>query len=305
MTELQLSFLMDLVINYVVITGIANLAFGRGNIWVVGHGSLLACGGIYAWAAFEYSAPVGIVVAILAMLFWSMLLSLGAVSLRGDRFIVVSLASAYAAYSMSIAVFGDGVRDVPGALTYSGKLEVVLAAFCVAVILTVYLVGLSRSKLDPILMIARDEPIVLDTSGLPSKPTIFWLHLISCIPVGLIGILAVVFETGYSANLHSITYCLLLFVVVFGFGTNTVIGCVAAAFCVTTLERAIEIALASQWADPLFSEVLRYFGMSRGTETASNIAVPLTQGILAVFLIFAVRYRPEGLFGKESRWIRK
>ena len=306
MTELQLGFLLDIVVNYVVIATIANLAFGRGRIWVVGHGALLATGGVYAWAAMEYSALIGTLVAVLSLVVWAAMLSAVAALLPGDRFVVVSLASAYAAYALSFAVFGDGIASgIPGAITLSQKHAAVAAAICVAALLSSYLLGFPRSRLDPLLLIARDEPLILTTSGLGSKPTAFWLHFVSCIPVGLIGILVVVFRTGYSGNMHSASKSLLLFVLVFGFGTNTIIGCAAASLCISSIERAVQLVLASDWGSAPSLWMMRLLGIARETDTASNIAVSVTQVLLAVLLILAVRYRPEGLFTDRSRWMRQ
>ena len=61
MNDLQISFLFETAIGFLVIAAISNLALGKGRLWVLGHAAFLGTGGAYAWAASLWPWPVALV----------------------------------------------------------------------------------------------------------------------------------------------------------------------------------------------------------------------------------------------------
>lgn len=305
MNELQLVFLFDTALGFVVIASISAIAFGKSRLWVVGHASFLATGGVYALGAQIWPVWLAILAALAALIAWATLLSLAAAFLEGDRFVVVSLGSAYATYATFFARFGDGLRDVPGAVTPAEKSAIFSLLLVIILGLSIYIHGLSKSSINTILLLARDHPELLQSSGLSVRPIRFWIHMVSALPIGVAGILMVAFYQTYSPNAHAAPLCLLLFVVGIPFGTNTLGGSAAAALCLSGLMRAVSLALSSELANSAYEKLAIWSGRGGVAETASNLSEPLTQLLLAALFIVLIRILPEGLFGKETIWVRR
>lgn len=305
MNELQLSFLLEVAVNFLVICSISTLAFGRGRLWVVGHAALLGSGGVFALVSRELPLAIAVLATIILVACWAAALSAAAAGLEGDRFVVVSLASAYGAYAFFIATLGEGVRDLPGAHTVMGRALVLGGAMAVCAVLALYTWGLSQSGLNSILVLGRDQPLVLKAAGLPSRPLVFWLHLVSTAPVGIAGLAAVAFHCTYSPAAHALPRCLILFALAFPFGVNSLGGSIAAAVLLGVLGRVVDLALASELVNRAYAAIVRWGGVAGAGATASNLAAPMTEALLALLFIVLLRARPQGVWGTESRWARK
>jgi ABC-type branched-subunit amino acid transport system permease subunit len=305
MTDLQVSFLFETAVGFLVIASISNVALGKARLWVVGQAAFLGTGGVYAWAAGAWPWPAALAVTAGLFLVATGVLSLAAALLKGDRFVVVSLAAAYSAYSVGVSLFGEGVRDLPAPRSSEGALAILALALAACLGFGLYVWGLARSDLDTVLVVARDEHMVLKSGRLDPRPIAFWVHFVSTVPVGVGGVLAAAFYGAYSPNTHAVSRCLLFFVMAFLFGTTSVLGSVAAALLLSTLGRAVDLVLSSPGVDAAYVALQSWLGSGTAAETASNIAAPLTEGLLAVVFIVLIRLKPEGVFGTVTSWIRR
>ncbi len=276
MNELQAVFVFETLLSFVVIASISVLAFGKGRLWVVGQPSFLASGGIYAWASENWSTGTSVLIALLIFFIAALFLSLAAALLEGDRFVVVSLGWAYVTYAVFFAKFGDAVRGIRGVETSEARFMILGLLLILAIVVGIYAVGLKRSPINTVLLLARDYPPSLESSGLSVRPLRFWIHLISTLPVGLAGILIVMFYHTYSPAVHGASRCLLLFVVGIPFGINSLRGSMAAAICLTALTRAVDLGLSSEAATHFYRWVADRSNAADWA-TASNLSAPLTQ----------------------------
>jgi ABC-type branched-subunit amino acid transport system permease subunit len=231
---------------------------------------------------------------------WITLLSFAAAYLAGDRFVVVSIAANYAVYMLFIARFGEGVRDLPGASSNEDRITLVSLMLLISVALALYVAGLGKSRLNAYLLIARDQPWVLYASQAPVKAQIFWIHFASSIPVCIAGVVSAAFYRAYSPNMHSVSLSLLLFIVGIPFGIDSLKGATSAALFFVSLRRFVDLLFSSSIADRAYQAWMR-----NSAVTASSLSAPFSEALLALLMLILIKLKPQGLFGTQTRWIRR
>ena len=304
MSELQLTFLRDVMASFLVISSISCLAVGKIGLWPVGHVAFLGSGGIYA-ALTQIMPPVPAACgAFVLALAWAALVSFGAAWLEGDQFVISSLASGYAAFAIAVAVFGQGVRDLPGSGSAEGRQLVIGVFFVICLSFSFWLWALDRSRTGTMLRIFRDRPEVLAVAGFSLRGARFWVHFMAAVPPIIGGLLLVTYQCSYSANLHSPARGILLFAIAFPFGLNTVAGGWLAALSLVTLSRLFDFILASEGLRMMVFRLEVTLGSRGLMQTVDGLGAPLTEVCLGLLLILFIRLRPQGLLGTETRWTR-
>ena len=212
------------------------------------------------------------------------LLALPAVRLKGDYFILATLAFQFIIFSLlnnltgitngSLGIAGIGPPVLFGTLHIAGQIPFLILSITMALVMGFLMYKLYYSPFGLALRAMRDDEVALQASGRDTRRLKILAFVLSSMFIGWAAYaFANYMSFIYPGGFHLSESIFILMAVILG-GSGTIRGAVAGAAFVI-----------------LIPEILRFTGMP------DNVAAPLKQMIFGLILILVMRYRPGGLLG--------
>jgi len=215
----------------------------------------------------------------------SLLLALPAIRLKGDYFILATLAFQFIIFSLlnnltgitngNIGVSGIGPAELFGLIEIKGQTSFLVLSSVLMLIVIFILYKIYYSPFGLALKALREDEIALQTMGRNTQRLNLMAFIISSAFIGWASYIFATYMTYiYPGGFHLEESIFILIAVLVG-GSGTIRGGIAGAVFVI-----------------LVPEMLRYAGFP------NDIAAPLKQILFGLILIIIMRYRPNGLLGE-------
>jgi branched-chain amino acid transport system permease protein len=272
---------------YLLVAFSLNLLLGYGGLLNIAHAAYYGLGA-YAYALVTVQLGLGLVPALLgaalvpALL--SLLVSLPALRLRGDGFVLMSLGVQiflFALFYNWIEITGGpyGLAGIPrpaiGGSSYASHGSIALIYFAIVAIALLILVVLKKSPFGRALQAIRDDELAARSVGIPVKRIKLEAFATASALVGIAGALYAGYVTYIDPTSFNLDESILMLSMVIVGGTGNLIGPVVGA--------SVLVALP---------EFLRLLELPNAQAGAGRL---LAYGLLLVLLMLA---RPQGLAGQ-------
>lgn len=214
----------------------------------------------------------------------SLMLALPAIRLKGDYFILATLAFQFIVFSIlnnltevtngSMGISAIGPVEVFGIFRVQGSSGFLLLSTILAILLVFFMYKLYYSPYGLALKALREDEIVLQTMGRNTRRLKTLAFVISSAFIGWASYVFATYMTYiYPGGFHLDESIFILIAVLIG-GSGTIRGGIAGAVFVI-----------------IVPELLRYTGFP------DDVAAPLKQVLYGLILIMVLRYRPNGIMG--------
>jgi branched-chain amino acid transport system permease protein len=283
-----ISHIIILINIYIILSVSTGLIVGLSSMISLGQAAFYGIGAYITALSIlvlELSLVPSLLLVMLVNAGISLLLAIPAIRLKGDFFILATLAFQFIIFALlnnltditrgSYGVGGIGPVYLLGDLTISGTTSfIVLSLAMVAVILLIFYL-LYHSPFGTILRAIREDEIALQTMGRNTRRKKILAFMISSSFMGWASYLFASYMTYiYPGGFHLDESIFILIAVLLG-GSGTIRGAVAGAVFVI-----------------LLPELLRYAGLP------DSISAPVNQMIFGLILILIMRFRSNGILGE-------
>jgi branched-chain amino acid transport system permease protein len=215
----------------------------------------------------------------------SLLLALPAIRLKGDYFILATLAFQFIVFSLlnnlssitngSLGISGIGPPDLFGIYEINGQTPFLILSSVLAGIVILFMYKLYYSPFGLTLRAIREDEIALQTMGRNTRRIKIMAFVLSSAFIAWGSFIFATYMTYiYPGGFHLDESIFILIAVLLG-GSGTIRGGIAGAIFVI-----------------IVPELLRFSGFP------DEVAAPMKQILFGLVLILVMRYRPNGLFGE-------
>ena len=283
-----LSHIIILINIYVILTVASGLIVGLSRMISLGQAAFYGIGAYITALCIimlDLSLIPSLILVMLVNGFISLLIALPSIRLKGDYFILATLAFQFIIFALlnnltsitngslgisgigPVSLFGMLELDGPGAFLF---LSTVLAAIVVFIFYRIY-----HSPYGTTLKALREDEIALQTMGRNTRRLKIYAFMISSAFIGWASYIFATYMTYiYPGGFHLEESIFILIAVLVG-GSGTIRGAIAGAVFVIVVP-----------------ELLRLAGLPE------NIAAPMKQIFFGLILILVMRYRPNGIMGE-------
>ena len=217
----------------------------------------------------------------------SFLLALPAIRLKGDYFILATLAFQFIVFALlnnltdvtngSLGISGIAAVKLFGLHTLSSQMSFLILSSVLAFLVVIVMYKLYYSRFGIALKAIREDEIAFQTMGRNTRKLKIMAFVISSAFIGWASYVFATYMTYiYPGGFHLDESIFILLAVLIG-GSGTIRGGIAGAVFVI-----------------LIPELLRYIGFP------DEIAAPAKQILFGLILIIIMRYRPGGLLGESK-----
>jgi branched-chain amino acid transport system permease protein len=279
-----------MVMIYIIITVSSNLLIGLSNQISLGQAALYGIGAyITALSTLVLDLPMipTLLIVMLVNAGISFLLSLPAIRLKGDFFILLTLAFQFIVYSVlynlvPITRGADGIGGIPapnilGLFTMDSNLSVFFLSMALVIIVIAMFYHFFYSPFGRALVALREDEVALQLLGRNTARIKIWAFVVSSAFLGLGSYLYASYMTYISPVSFNLQESIFILVAVLIGGVGTIRGSILGALFVI-----------------LLPEALRLLGLP------DQYAAPLHQMIYGSVLIAMMFVKPGGLAGKFS-----
>ena len=283
-----LSHILILINIYIILSVSTGLLVGLSRMISLGQAAFYGIGA-YITALCILLLDLSLIPSLILVMFVnagiSLLLALPAVRLKGDFFILATLAFQFIVYYLlnnlvsvtngTLGIGGIGPASLFGIFEISGQGGFLIMSAVLAVIVLALFYKLFHSPYGLALKALREDEVALQTTGRNTHRLKILAFVISSAFIGWASYIFATYMTYiYPGGFHLEESIFILIAVLLG-GSGTIRGGVAGAVFVIVIP-----------------ELLRYAGFP------DDIAAPLKQILFGLILILVMRYRPNGLFGE-------
>ncbi len=279
-----------LILIYTIITVSSNLLIGLSNQISLGQAALYGIGA-YITAlcsmVLNLSMIPTIILVVLVNALFSFLLSVPAIRLKGDFFILTTLAFQFIIYSIlynltSVTKGSDGIAGIPSPeLLKIFTLDSILSIFILSLVLTGIVIWFFYhffySPFGRALIAMREDEVALKVLGRSTRNLKIWSFVVSSAFIGLASYLYATYMSYINPGAFNLEESIFILIAVLIGGVGTIRGSVVGAMFIILLPEALRLlGLPDQYAAPMHQ---------------------MTYGLILILLMFV---RPGGLIGKFS-----
>ncbi|MEN8223754.1 MAG: branched-chain amino acid ABC transporter permease [Bacteroidota bacterium] len=282
-----LSHILILINIYVILTVSTGLIVGLTRMISLGQAAFYGIGAYITAMCIimlELSLIPSLIMVMLVNGLISLLLALPAIRLKGDYFILATLAFQFIIFSLlnnlsdltngSLGISGIGPVSLLGLVEIAGQNAFLLLSAVLALVVVMVFYKLYYSPFGLALKALREDEIALQTMGRNTRLLQLSAFVISSAFIGWASYVFATYMTYiYPGGFHLEESVFILIAVLVG-GSGTIRGGIAGAVFVIVIP-----------------ELLRHTGMP------DEVAAPLKQVLFGLILILVMRYRSNGLLG--------
>ena len=279
-----------LILIYTIITVSSNLLIGLSNQISLGQAAVYGIGAyITALCSMilNLSMIPTIIIVVLVNALVSFFLSIPAIRLKGDFFILTTLAFQFIVFSIlynlnSVTGGSDGISGIPSPEIFKiFTLDSTFSIFILALVMTIIVVWLFYhffySPFGRALVAMREDEVALKVLGRSTRNLKIWSFVVSSAFIGLASYLYASYMTYINPGAFNLEESIFILIAVLIGGVGTIRGSIiGAAFII------------------LLPEFLRLLGLP------DQHAAPMQQMIYGLILVLLMFVRPGGLIGKFS-----
>lgn len=272
MTELAIpiSITTKFAVYAVFLLSLNNIVLARTGLWPVGHLAFFGIGAFtlgFLTVTLHWSGILVYLAALIAVLIAALVSLIPAAAtfrLRGDFFILVSLAMCeLVRVAVQVVAGPGGFSGVPRPPGVTGDTTLMVVALCVLVLAALYSVALRKHRVETLCAIARaHEPTAL-TAGIDVQSLRTWLFAAGALLAATAGVLFAWYSTGTDPQRFTLTEAVILFTLAMLGGIDSIAGSLAAAavftvvtFFLDTILRGTAGVYAPRVADVIFGLIL-------------------------------------------------
>ena len=273
---------------YVILTVATGLIVGVSRMISLGQAAFYGIGAYITALCillFDLSLIPSLILVMVINGLISLLLALPAIRLKGDYFILATLAFQFIIFSLlnnltgitngNIGISGIGPAELFGLIEIKGQTSFLVLSSVLMLIVIFIFYKIYYSPFGLALKALREDEIALQTMGRNTQRLKLMAFIISSAFIGWASYIFATYMTYiYPGGFHLEESIFILIAVLVG-GSGTIRGGIAGAVFVI-----------------LVPEMLRYAGFP------NDIAAPLKQILFGLILIIIMRYRPNGLLGE-------
>ncbi len=283
-----LSHIIILINIYVILAVATGLIVGLSRMISLGQAAIYGVGA-YVTALCIIVLDLSLIPSLLIVMLLngliSLLIALPSVRLKGDYFILATLAFQFIVFALlnnltgvtngSLGLSGIGPVSIFGFADLAGPtdfltLSAILAALVVFIFYKIY-----HSPYGTALKALREDEVVLQTMGRNTRRMKVLAFVISSAFIGLASYIFATYMTYIYPGGFKLEESIFILIAVLVGGSGTIRGAIAGAIFVIVVP-----------------ELLRFAGLPE------NIAAPMQQIVFGLILIIVMRYRPNGLLGE-------
>lgn len=283
-----LSHILILINIYIILSVATGLLVGLSRMISLGQAAFYGIGA-YITALCILVLDLSLIPSLILVMFInggiSLLLALPAIRLKGDFFILATLAFQFIIYYLlnnlvsvtngTLGIGGIGPASLFGFIEISGQGGFLIMSAVLAIIVVGIFYKIFHSPYGLALKALREDEAALQTMGRNTHRLKILAFVISSAFIGWASYIFATYMTYiYPGGFHLEESIFILIAVLVG-GSGTIRGGIAGAVFVIVIP-----------------ELLRYAGFP------DDIAAPLKQILFGLILILVMRYRPNGLFGE-------
>jgi len=279
-----------LILIYTIITVSSNLLIGLSNQISLGQAALYGIGAyITALCSLilNLSMIPTIIIVVLVNTLVSFFLSIPAIRLKGDFFILTTLAFQFIVFSIlynltSVTGGSDGISGIPSPEIFKiFTLDSTFSIFILALVLAIIVVWLFYhffySPFGLALVAMREDEVALKVLGRSTRNLKIWSFVVSSAFIGLASYLYASYMTYINPGAFNLEESIFILIAVLIGGVGTIRGSIIGAVFII-----------------LLPEALRLLGLP------DQYAAPMHQMIYGLILVLLMFVRPGGLIGKFS-----
>lgn len=283
--ELLLSLLTKFFIYAIFLFSLNNI-IGKSGYWAIGHICFFCIGALVTGilsVTLHFSGSfiyLSFIIAPIISAIISLLLSLGTSRLKGDFFIFISISIAVLCNVANEYIAGpSGFSGIKRPAGMTSDLSILIVSISFFVLASIYIKSFSRHPLNRIYSLARKSEKSAMSFGINVLKNNVKLFILGSVLASISGILFAFYSTGTDPQRFNLNEAIILFALAIIGGIDSIKGSIiAAAFYI----------LIIYMLDSLFSGVSDIF---------SSKMASLVFGLI---LILAIKYKPDGLFGKRK-----
>jgi len=279
-----------LILIYTIITVSSNLLIGLSNQISLGQAAIYGIGAyITALCSMilNLSMIPTIIIVVLVNALVSFFLSIPAIRLKGDFFILTTLAFQFIVFSIlynlnSVTGGSDGISGIPSPeifkiFTLDSTFSIFILALALAIIVVWLFHHFFYSPFGLALVAMREDEVALKVLGRSTRNLKIWSFVVSSAFIGLASYLYASYMTYINPGAFNLEESIFILIAVLIGGVGSIRGSIlGAAFII------------------LLPEALRFLGLP------DQYAAPMQQMIYGLILVLLMFVRPGGLIGKFS-----
>ncbi|MEA3476570.1 MAG: branched-chain amino acid ABC transporter permease [Bacteroidota bacterium] len=279
-----------LICIYTIITVSTNLLVGLSNQISLGQAALYGIGA-YITAlctlVFGLSMIPTLLIVMLVNALISLLLAFPAIRLKGDFFILTTLAFQFIIYSIlynliSVTGGSDGISGIPvpelfGIITFNSSTSIFILGLVLALVVILAFYHFFYSPFGRALIAMREDEVALKVLGRNTQTLKIWSFVVSSAFIGLGSYLYASYMSYINPGAFNLEESIFILIAVLIGGVGTIRGSIIGAVFVVVLP-----------------EGLRFLGLP------GQYAAPMNQMIYGLILILLMFVRPGGLIGRFS-----
>jgi branched-chain amino acid transport system permease protein len=281
------SLAADWSVTFILIATL-NFIVGKTGVWSIGHVGFYALGQMVV-GYLVISGVCGMKAAFIAALAAASLLSglIGAATLRlsFDYFIILSIAAAIFIQALAVSLIGpSGASGLPHlfggfGLPDSDWTRLGFTLFPAVGLVAVSIYSVSRSPLDRVLAVVRENGRIAESMGIPSAKLKLQVFMFGSVAAAGCGALAAAYYGFTDPATTTLYRGILLFALMLFGGIDSMRGSALGALVLVSVPRILEYAFQ--------------------TPMASYYASQLSQLIFALIMLFTLKFLPAGLIGRR------
>jgi len=283
--ELILSLITKFFIYSIFLFSLNNV-IGKSGYWAIGHICFFCIGALVTGilsVIYHFSESLIYLTFIIAPLISaiiSLLLSLSTARLKGDFFIFISISIAILCNVANEYIAGpSGFSGIKRPIGLTSDISILFVSVAFFILAAIYIMSFSRHPLNRIYSLTRTSEKSAMSFGINVLKNNIKIFILGSILASISGILFAFYSTGTDPQRFNLNEAIILFALAIIGGIDSLRGSIiAAAFYV----------LVIYMLDSLFSGVSDIY--------ASKIA----SLVFGLILILAIKYKPNGLFGKRK-----
>jgi branched-chain amino acid transport system permease protein len=283
-----LSHIIILINIYVILTVASGLIIGLSRMISLGQAAFYGIGAYITALCIillDLSLIPSLILVMLVNGLISLLIAIPSIRLRGDYFILATLAFQFIVFALlnnltsvtngSLGVSGISPVSVMGVGSINGQSGFLILSAVLAFLVVLIFYFIYHSPYGVSLKALREDELALQTMGRNTRRLKIMAFVISSAFIGWASYIFATYMTYiYPGGFHLDESIFILIAVLVG-GSGSIRGAIAGAVFVI-----------------LLPEVLRYSGLP------DSIAAPMEQIFFGLLLIIVMRFRPNGLLGK-------